>query len=385
MRSVLIVFFLTSSLIALSSSSTATCIFNIIPGSSRYACALSGANFSDPNDDFVIEGEHLADKSDEDVQNLFTSNSILKFIPQQIFDRFPNLLVISIADAGLQELHQPWRNCSRLQNIEFSTNPIEIIPEGIFEACEPNTISFWQASIREIHPLAFKGLQFLLYLSIKSNLVAFPSFHPDTFIPTENLITLIVDDVGLETIHPSTFHPLKKLNQLELTMNPIKVIQEGTFIDLPVLHYLLLRNNSQLIEFQSSAFSSLPELEYLDLSNGNLPQLNKSSFGMLENLRTFLIRNQKLAEIERNFFDDFLTLRWLDLRENVCVDQELHYFDRNEMVAKSKELLEECYWRWEGSPETTAATSTPGATSSIRLSIGLIALITSYQILKCLT
>lgn len=347
-------------LIAAHSTFAGRCVYYDQPGEG-YSCRLEDALYETPNAEFVIQGVHLQGRANADVKVLFTSNSVLHFVPLQIFDQFQNLEQVFIHNAGLRELNAPLRNCGQLSSIRFSNNNMTNVPRSIFELCgNVTTISFLNSSIEQIDPLAFNLLHHLETIVIQDNPISW--IHPDTFETVRNLTTLSLQGNGLVRVHPRLFTPLHNLKTINLDGNRIETIEPATFLNLPSLRSIHLNNNFYLNEIQPLAFALMENLELLSLRSANLSELSSNSFLTLPELQTINLRDNHVGKIERNFFDHFPSLISVDFRGNDCVDQWL----RASAVTFE---LDECYERFDLQGQTT--TTTLGA-SSVTLSFGLL-------------
>lgn len=348
----------------LHSAIAATCYFHINQG--EYTCRLDNANYVDPDELFAIDGLHMSGRSHENVTFMYTAwDSNLHFVPQQIFDQFSNLIRVELTNAGVQELHRPWRRCDHLRQAYFALNNITTLPGGIFEECsEIQSLELTSCGIHEVHQKAFEGLASLTLLDLQNNFIKY--LQPETFVPLSSLRTLLLSNAGLEIIHPDTFQPLQAITSISIGLNQIKKIETGTFVGLPELLQVWLQHNLNLTLIEPMAFGSLNRLERIIWNNGILTQLSTSSFSNLTTTVSIDFAHQKIGKIERNFFTNFPNLRFLDFRFNSCVNRNLwSQSDRQEFLP----YLEECFWRFEGTPETTL-----GASSMVSSS-GLISLL----------
>lgn len=344
--------------------SAAYCVFHNDP-SGRYACRLENGNFLNVNDGFTIRGTHMIYRGDQDVRVLFTHNSILRFVPTQIFDRFQNLERLDLVDSGLQTLHQPWRNCSSLGLVRLENNAISTIPDGIFQACNNiDTLTFAQCRISQINPNAFIGLSQLRTLRIHRNALALTTLHVNTFNPIGNLQRLELDSLGLQRIQRETLLPLQSLTFLTLAANNITTIETGTFVGFSAMEQLHINSNRHLNFIERQSFGVLDSLVTLNLYSTNINRLNRKSFGILTALTTLNIREIGLQAVERSFFENFPNMRILDAQLNTCVNTII----LKPLLGPAPDLVphfNECFTQWEMSETTLGA-------SSIASSLGLI-------------
>lgn len=358
------IYFLLLAIVIPRSHSAAHCFFHNDP-SGRYACRLENGSFLNENDGFTIQGTHTNFRGDQDVKVLFTHNSILRFVPTQIFDRFQNLERLDLVGSGVHTLHQPWRNCSRLALVRFENNAISTIPDGIFQACTNiDTLTLNQCRITQINPNAFIGLSQLRTLRVHQNSLVLATLHVNTFIPIGNLERLELDNLGLQRIQRETLQPLRNLNFLTLAANNITTIETGTFVGFSALQQLHINSNRHLSIIETQSFGVLDSLITLNLYSTNINRLNTKSFGILSALTTLSIRDIGLQAVERNFFENFPNLRTLDAQFNACVNTII----LQPSLGPTPDFVtyfNECFTQWEVTETTLGA-------SSIASSLGLI-------------
>jgi len=99
----------------------------------KYTCVLE-------NVDLVlteIGGKHFEDQNDENVTHLFFFNSILSKVPPIVFQKFPNLEFLSIANTQLTIINdQTFDGCGKLTKIDASDNKISKIAETSLKKCK---------------------------------------------------------------------------------------------------------------------------------------------------------------------------------------------------------------------------------------------------------
>lgn len=349
------------------SSLAGTCTF--FQNSNGYGCRLVDGVLTAPGGPFVIAGTHLPGFNDASVVFLYAVNSTLHFVPQQIFARFPNLERLELLDVDLRTLDQLWQNCNHLRYVRLENNTIAVIPSGLFWSCTSiETLVLNNCGIQEVQPLAFGMLANLRELSMQGNLIS--QLHIDTFTTTPSLVTLILTGAGIERIEPGTFRDLNNLTSIFLNNNQLALIENATFTNMPALSRLFI-NHNPLVNISAGAFGALPSLDTLEMTGGSLNRLTTNSFVPLPVLRALSLNNQRVAKIQRNFFNNFPALVSLNMLGNECVDRHIDLIHNNII------LLEQCFWRFEGSVTTTTTTTTAAPTTTadasiLNLSLGLL-------------
>lgn len=99
----------------------------------KYTCVLE-------NVDLVltmIGGKHYEDQNDENVTHLFFFNSTLSKVPSIVFQKFPNLEFLSVANTRLTIINdQTFDGCGKLTKIDASGNHISKIAETSLRQCK---------------------------------------------------------------------------------------------------------------------------------------------------------------------------------------------------------------------------------------------------------
>lgn len=99
----------------------------------KYSCVLE-------NVDFVLEsigGDHYENFADENVTQVFFFNSTLSKIPQKIFNKFPNLELLSVANTQLTIIDDyTFGECGKVKKIDASNNNISKIIESSLKNCK---------------------------------------------------------------------------------------------------------------------------------------------------------------------------------------------------------------------------------------------------------
>lgn len=99
----------------------------------KYTCVLE-------NIDLVlssVSGDHYEDFMDLNVTQLFFTNSTLSKVPKQVFEKFPNLEFLSVANTQMTIINeQTFGDCGKIKKIDASDNQIIKIVESSFKNCK---------------------------------------------------------------------------------------------------------------------------------------------------------------------------------------------------------------------------------------------------------
>ncbi|KAG5669322.1 hypothetical protein PVAND_017210 [Polypedilum vanderplanki] len=172
---ILSIYFLTT--IILTSSVELECQFNVNLDS-EYECEVQdneifGNSLVTITD---IDGEHLAGKTNRNVQKLIISNiPKVKFVPKEIGKFFKKLTTLEITNANLIKIKQiDLQQFLKLKKLILNDNEIEIIEEELFESTPKlEYIDLSNNKISLIDPSAFSNLKNLQNLYLVNNTCEF--------------------------------------------------------------------------------------------------------------------------------------------------------------------------------------------------------------------
>lgn len=143
-----------------------------------YLCVLFNITVVDPTQTVVFAGEHLENRSNDDVTEVFIYESNTPFVIQEIFSTFPNIIGLDIYLANLQSIEIP--DTVSLEWIDIVGNNIRNIANGTFRS-QPG-LSFLYLTFNQIETIeenAFEGLSQVQYLELVLNDLV--DLEPQTF------------------------------------------------------------------------------------------------------------------------------------------------------------------------------------------------------------
>lgn len=193
----------------------------------EYACLISDAELSlaQREANVTVTGQHLAGRTNDDVDILAIYDSAVEFLPAILFTTFPNINEIDIEDAGLRELDQLpvlpnliiftlfgnnvstiWNNtfinvAESLLEIDLVLNNHEILEAEALTGLE--NLLFLLMFYNELpypEPGTFDTLINLLYLDFDTNNFGF--IGEELFAENRNLIILFAERNGIDRIAP---------------------------------------------------------------------------------------------------------------------------------------------------------------------------------------
>lgn len=208
----------------------------------EYACALENIEALNENQNIIIGGTHLPNRTNEDVEVVAILNSNTPFMIQQIFSTFPNLKELEIGSSNLQSI-----NISmdvQLEILDLHLNNITRIANGSF--------------LRQ---------RSLLVAYLDNNNIQ--NIDEDAFEEIVSLVTMSMNNNRLHTLHPRTFHAFPNVRSISLRNNNLTSIGEDLFARSEFLTALHLDSN--VISKVSRRFAdNLKEnLNFVDLT-GNV-------------------------------------------------------------------------------------------------------------------
>lgn len=160
----------------------------------KYDCNIGGAIHTDDKAYFDVDAKYRGLHVEKLVYKLAALDSVLYYVPMQIFAVFPSLEELLIEGAQLKEL-RPLQNCDNLEIIKLNHNELKSIGR-VFEACR---------KLREIY--------------MENNQIV--SIDSDAFKRMTSLKSLFMPRNQIEEIREETFEDLAALQHLELSRNRI--------------------------------------------------------------------------------------------------------------------------------------------------------------------
>lgn len=193
-----------------------------------YTCVLRNLELVFPNINIVFEGEHLDNRTDDDVLDVEFQDSMVTFIIPSMFTQFPNLRYLEYYRTSLSYLTFP--------NITNNLREI-LIYDGMINRIENETfiyspdlirLDIRRSQVREIDEFAFAGLDNLLTLMLVGNQITEIPRRALHDIPRATWIDF--ERNNLTRIHAESFAESRALRNLYLEYNQITHV-EGTFTE----------------------------------------------------------------------------------------------------------------------------------------------------------
>ena len=186
-----------------------------------YQCVLSGIEVSDPTANVTITGEHIGNRTNNDVGILSIFDSNTPFIIPQLFEAFPNLFLAEIRNSSLETIRFPFP--TNLTRIYFRLNSISRIDAESFAGQTSITqLQLYENEIEVIDEDAFVGLEAITYVGLIDNNIR--EIAPATYHPLVNLFTLDYEGNQLTSIPDDAFIHNTRLTTVFFEYNQINEV-----------------------------------------------------------------------------------------------------------------------------------------------------------------
>jgi Leucine-rich repeat (LRR) protein len=179
-------------------------------------CELNNIEVSDVTQNIIIGGNHMANRSNDDVEVVVIKNSNTPRMIPQIFMTFRNIIELEMIRCKLETISIP--SSIRLEVILLYGNNISNISKD-----------------------DLLGQSELLYFDAVDNDIQ--SIGENAFDDLEKLIYLILMNNNIEKLDPKSFQPLKNLRYLDLEGNKLTHISEELLSSNPRLREVYLEFN----------------------------------------------------------------------------------------------------------------------------------------------
>ena len=133
-----------------------------------YVCEIDSQKLNN-SINFEINGEHQADKSNEDVQCICIKNCNIQELPKALLSHFSNIKILKIQNSKLTKLEK-LENCENLEEFSSIENNVEFLPGNLFENCKNiQKVSFFDNKLKMIEPNILDGLEKLKFVDFRGN------------------------------------------------------------------------------------------------------------------------------------------------------------------------------------------------------------------------
>jgi len=215
----------------------------------------------------------------------------LKTFPHKIFDRFPELLVLVLDDAGIETLSSDvFLGAANLLTLALSDNNLRSIHAATFiHLSSLDILEVNRNEIEAIDDRAFLGLENLKLLSLESNGIRSLTF--ETFYGLRNLQELHLSHNELQYIDESSF-VLSELTVLTLGFNRLKSLPHDLCAHSKKLNTVSIWNNE--ITSIGGVFIGCDDLQFIYMDNNLIGDVDLLELANLRNLESFTLSNNSL-------------------------------------------------------------------------------------------
>lgn len=256
------------------------------PNTERYQCFLETQLHLAPGDSFIFVD---VDSRQSEIREFVTNyHSRMPFLPKGIFETFPNLETLRMANDIKQLHHSDFEYAHSLFNLSLGYNKLETISNSVFSLAK-NLVEL-RLDGNELLILdnyAFNGLDKLYYLSLSKNRII--------------------------TLRSHVFHGAPQLTDIRLDNNEIETIEDGAF-DLPNLLFLYLGYN-QIKQLPDNVFDKT-HLLGLELCSNPLTHLGEPIYS-LQYIVTLILSNTQVVDIDLKRFAKMKNLKDLVLDKHL--------------------------------------------------------------------
>lgn len=222
-------------------------------------------------------------RANSQVNLVWFNGGMMKIIPNQIFQAFPNLAYVDIENVGLDEIRPEFfTNATYLKVLVITLNPFTSLGPQIFgDAKNLEFINFRFNKITSIDINTFKGLN-LLGLSLESNQIT--TLNENIFVNIPNILILHLQSNTITGLHYGTFSGLTKMQELDLTKNTcidkkFSILNgDLKYLDMEIFtlchDYFLQKDLEEVKNFAGKAEQSINEVSNMTLKRHEQTETN---------------------------------------------------------------------------------------------------------------
>lgn len=297
-------------------------------------------------------------------KEIIFENSQLEYIPELVFNRFPQLESFRAIGVGLKKLSvDAFAKSPKLKHLDVSINSIGILPQDVFGACQNlEAVNMAQNRLHLFNGIELIGCNKLRQLNISTNQLIFINWDPlndlrqlEQIDLSNNLISTVTIPRHVKRIvarnnhihklttdkqsfifllehldashnRLSNIHALTrfgKMTYIDLSYNRILSVDFALFKNMPSLVELNLAHNNIFAVSMSDV--KLVPLESVDLSNNELSRLSVHDCRGFSQAQKLLLNNNYLVKFEvTKGATNFPRLQTVSLNGNdwACSDME---------------------------------------------------------------
>jgi hypothetical protein len=258
-------------LAAVSSGSAQTVTFNCtftVNFYDEYICRLTEIQATNPNLQYAFTGNHVANRTNADVDVVQIRNSNSPFVIQQMFTTFPNMLELDIQGSNLQSINIS--DNVQLEWLILSYNNISRINNGTFRNQ--------------------RSLQY--FTAIEAGIF---TLEEDAFVGLENLESLVLIRNNVSEILPRTLNPLVNVERIDFERNNLTRL--GNILTMNRNVSVLYFEYNQINEVSPTLLHNIENINYLNMFGNRC--VSRSFF--LDDEFEWILMNNLLSPCFLNF------------------------------------------------------------------------------------
>lgn len=256
----------------------------------------------------LLEGyEHL------EILDLSMNQLDSTMINRDTFSGLIRLVILNISSNYLNKIdHNLFRRLYNLQILDLKHNSIEtIINDAFSDLKNLVALDLSNNQLNRIDANHLSGLFGLTKLSLDSNMIVSP--HERAFENLTNLNLLALNDNLLNEI-PVGLGKLRKLQYLDLGKNRITSVQNVSFEGLEILTGINLSENL-ITNISRDAFITLSSVQEINLEANKIKHVDQSAFSSNPTIIAIRLNNNQLEDIS-GVFTSLPALEWLNVSDN---------------------------------------------------------------------
>ncbi|KAL7012789.1 hypothetical protein ACKWTF_015050 [Chironomus riparius] len=135
-----------------------------------YHCLIQDEQIPE-DEDFIYSGQHLNDRTNNDVTYVQFDKCTMSKIPKGLTKSFPNMQALCILTANIENISKDdLLEYKNLKRFHFENNNVEFLPGDLFDDFRNlEWISFFGNELKVIEPNLLDGLDNLKYVCLKEN------------------------------------------------------------------------------------------------------------------------------------------------------------------------------------------------------------------------
>ncbi|XP_046978216.1 toll-like receptor Tollo [Vanessa cardui] len=264
-----------------------------------------------------------------DVQNLerldLSENNMLTF-PEGALCSLRNLEYLNMTGNRMRDVshfqfstahRHPTEKCGdNLLILDLSRNLIDTIPPGLLSGLRRLQKLYLQGNgLNSVADRALEGLISLTTIRFSDNQLT--SLPPELFSDTKELKEIYLNNNTITVLAPGLFSDLFQLLVLDLSYNELTSdwINTSTFSGLKRLVFLDFSHN-RVSKMEIALFRDLHNLQILKMQDNFIEHISENVFSSLANLHTLILSNNRLTNIESFAFMGLHVLSVLSIDSN---------------------------------------------------------------------